>query len=592
MPNTDTQGSLLVADIGSVNTKVGWVDRVGNDYRFVAVGTSPTTLAAPYSDLMVGLRRAIEQIHGRTGRRFLTDDGQLITPERTSGQGVDGFAAVTSAAAPLRVAIVGLSRDVSVTSAERAVQGTYATVVATLALDETGGRWLRASTPRKSDTGTSEPALQDPAVIAAEALAQARAQVIVLVGGIDGGSSAALYDLANLIASITAPLDENSRPIVIFAGNRDARAQIAERIGQIAQLHVVDNVHPTLDRRETGALQHELEALYVDRKIGRLAGAGGLLNWTKSPIQPSARAFQNVIRFLSRRYGLAVLGADIGGTATSLVAAQGDSFRRIVRADLGIGASFDSVVNLAGPDAVLRWLPFEMNAEDLAEVQLAYALSPGAIPETRRESRIQQAVAREALGLAARHSGLDANKVDLLLLTGALTSYRSDYGAVTLLALDALQPHGVLTLAADALGLAPALGALALLNPDAAASVIERDGFVTLGTVIAPSTPNRAAQLDLRVQIQPAGSGAMNVEVAHGSLEVVPLASGQKATLEVRAAPGVDLGAAGHRGLFKADVEGGAVGLVIDARGRPVVLPSDPEKRRDKNQKWLWDVGS
>ena len=38
----------------------------------------------------------------------------------------------------------------------------------------------------------------------------------------------------------------------------------------------------------------------------------------------------------------------------------------------------------------------------------------------------------------------------------------------------------------------------------------------------------------------------------------------------------------------------GALGLVIDARGRPLVrsLPSDPEARRDRIQQWLWDMGA
>jgi hypothetical protein len=72
---------------------------------------------------------------------------------------------------------------------------------------------------------------------------------------------------------------------------------------------------------------------------------------------------------------------------------------------------------------------------------------------------------------------------------------------------------------------------------------------------------------------------------------VVPLAPGQKAALQIKISPGVDLGP-DRRGTFKADVEGGAIGLIIDARGRPVSLPTSADKRREKIQKWLWDVGS
>jgi hypothetical protein len=38
-------------------------------------------------------------------------------------------------------------------------------------------------------------------------------------------------------------------------------------------------------------------------------------------------------------------------------------------------------------------------------------------------------------------------------------------------------------------------------------------------------------------------------------------------------------------------VTGGVMGVVIDARGRPMVLPNDPGRRRELLKKWLWTVG-
>ena len=100
MPDSQRLESLLVADIGSGMTKVGLVDRVGSDFRFVSSGLSASTAEPPTSDVLVGLRRALEFVQARTGRRFLSDDGQLITPDRGAGQGVDAFVATTSAPSP------------------------------------------------------------------------------------------------------------------------------------------------------------------------------------------------------------------------------------------------------------------------------------------------------------------------------------------------------------------------------------------------------------------------------------------------------------------------------------------------------------
>jgi len=39
-------------------------------------------------------------------------------------------------------------------------------------------------------------------------------------------------------------------------------------------------------------------------------------------------------------------------------------------------------------------------------------------------------------------------------------------------------------------------------------------------------------------------------------------------------------------------VAGGVLGIVIDARGRPLELSRDPGRRRELNQKWLYDIGA
>lgn len=587
MPDSPKLESVLVADIGSLNTKVGLIDRVRNAYRFVGAGVSVTTEEPPISDVLVGVQRAIEQIEAGTNRRLLIDDGQLMLPEHENGDGVDAFIAITSAPPPLRVAIVGLSSEVSVASAARAIYGTYATVVVTLALDQMGGRWLQSNAQRGD--GAGKPA-QDPAVMAAEALARADPDVIVLVGGIDGGATTALYEITNLVAAIAASREESTRLQVIFAGNRDAQAGIVSRLEQVAALSIVDNVHPALDRENPGDLQRELEELYEEQKIARLPGLTRLESWTPVPALPTAKGFELAIRFLARRYAMRVLGVDIGGASTTIVTAHGESFSRAVRADLGLGHTLENVLNKAGVDRLTGWLPSKLDMDDPWAGWLNQAIHPGTIPATRPYAHLKYAAAREAIALTAREGGIDTSAVDLVVLTGGLLSRNSNLGALALVALDGLQPRGVFTLAIDSFGFVPAFGALAALSAEAAASVIEQDGLIKLGTIIAPISGNSEGALDLRIKVK-MDSSTMNIDVNHGSLELVPLLGGPKASLEVYPAPKVDIGRKG-RGVFKGEIEGGALGLVIDARGRPIDLPKDIKKRRAKIQEWLWDMGS
>jgi len=85
--------------------------------------------------------------------------------------------------------------------------------------------------------------------------------------------------------------------------------------------------------------------------------------------------------------------------------------------------------------------------------------------------------------------------------------------------------------------------------------------------------------------------GDLGVQVAFGSLEVLPLSLGQMAEIELLPHGNVDVGR-GRGQRNKIQVPGGLVGLIIDARGRPLVPPSDPAKRRERVQRWLWDVGA
>lgn len=582
--------SLLVADIGSVNTKVGLIDVVNGTPRFISVGNAATTAYTPEADVLVGVRDAIRQIQARTERQLLTNDQQLIMPERSCAQGVDAFVAITSAPPPLRLALVGLSRELSITSAMRAVNGAHASVVATLALDETGGRWVPVTVPPTPDAEDQTPTtvLQDPIVLAAETLARADVDAIVLVGGVERGATTALYDLANMLAVIIAARDESARPVVIFAGNSAARAEIAQRLGQIALVRSVDNVRPTMEQEHLAPLQRELESLYDEKKVKWLPGLTGLMDWTTAPILPSTQAFQNVVRYLARRYNMSVLGVDLGGGATTLVSARGDAAQSILRADIGLGHHLTNLVTHTAPERWWSWLPLELSVEQAHAHWLTQAAHPRALPLTRVETFLMHAAARGALATAAQD--LVSDEFDLIVLSGGAFTANSNLGALALLALDALQPSGVFSIAVDPFGLVPALGGLATVHPEAAASVLERDGLVTLGTVIAPLSKNREGQLDARVQIKPAESGAINLEVQHGSLELIPLLLGQKALLEVRPANGVTLPRT-KRGVFKAHIEGGALGLIIDARGRPIVLPSEADKRRTKIQQWYWDVG-
>ncbi len=156
-----------------------------------------------------------------------------------------------------------------------------------------------------------------------------------------------------------------------------------------------------------------------------------------------------------------------------------------------------------------------------------------------------------------------------ILASGSVLGRAARPGQAALMLLDAIEPIGVTTQSLDV------------------------GGLLTLGTVVTPVGHARLGETVLSVRIKYQNGGDLEVEVAAGSLEVLPLPPSQKAVLDLRPRRNIDVGRGGPgRGGAAVEVQGGLVGLVIDARGRPLALPSDAEKRRERVQQWLWDMGA
>jgi uncharacterized protein (TIGR01319 family) len=579
--------SILVADCGSTRTRVSLVDLAGSEFRLVAGAETSSTVEVPWSRISIAIRQAVRQIEELTGRALLSEEEQLIIPEGVDGRGVDGFVATVNAAVPLRAAVVGLIRSLSVESLLKAADSSYVLIENVLAVDDL---------PRRAGRGGSMISLPNDFLLDLP-------DAILIGGGIDGGAVTPVLEMARDIAAALSTQMGMGRVHVLFAGNKDARARIAQVLGECSELHVVDNVRPTLEIEDLGATEQEIDRLYREYKMARAPGFGEIRSWSSAPVLPTAEGFGLVLRYLALQYQLDVLGVDVGGSTTNIAGVIGGQYGSTVNSELGVSYSIGSVLEQAGIDRVLRWLPFEMKVEDVHNRVLNKALRPMTVPETREDLLLEHAVAREAISLTlqrANRGWLDRAsspypgllpQVDLIVGRGGVLSEAPQHPQAALILLDALQPIGVCTLALDKASLLPQLGALAAVQPIAAAQVVARDGFVNLGTAISLVGTGREGALALKVKMKYEDGQSIEVEVPYGALEVIPLPLEKKATVELRPSPRFDVGL-GKRGKgATTEVEGGSVGLIVDARGRPLSLPENEKRRREKIQEWMWEAG-
>ncbi len=576
--------SILAIDCGSTLTQAALFDRVEGEHRFVARGVATSTVEPPWTDMTAGVRHALSELSDVTGRVFFSRQGALLSPERPEG-GVDVMVATTSASAPLRVVLAGVSDDVSLSSARRALSATYSVVEGTISLDQ------RSATAPYSDAEAQVRLLHD-----------VKPDAILMVGGIDGGSVGPVLKVARAIALACSTLRNVPPPQVIYAGNVQVRSQVAAIIGGVAELRAVDNVRPTLQTENLTPLQAEVEGLFHTRKLERLPGFGTLAEWTPAQVLTTARAFANTVRYLAQLDKINVLGVDLGGTTATLASVLDGHFDLLTRSDLGLSYHAASVLDAVPLESIARWIPMDMELADVRNALLNKSFHYRTMPQTLQDLFLEQAVAREVLRMAvtnmterwpASQAGPDLlPKFHLVLASGGLLAHVPHLGQAVLVLLDALQPVGVCELGLDRTKIAPAVGAMAMANPLAAAQVMERDVILNLGTVVAPMGTARDGDIALNVKVQHDDGRSLQVEVPYGSLEVLPLPKGETASLELRPTRPFDVGLGTRGKAAQTRVRGGAVGVIVDARGRPLMLADDLAEQQNRTQRWLRDMGA
>ena len=84
-------------DCGSTTTKAILIEKVGDEYRQTWRGEAPTTVEAPFEDVTRGVINAATEVQELSGRKLVTEDGRILTPEKSSEEGVDLYISTSSA---------------------------------------------------------------------------------------------------------------------------------------------------------------------------------------------------------------------------------------------------------------------------------------------------------------------------------------------------------------------------------------------------------------------------------------------------------------------------------------------------------------
>jgi hypothetical protein len=575
--------SLLTIDVGTVTTRATLFDVVEGHYRFIAAGQAPSSATAPFKDISEGVRQAVENLQAITGRKFIGDDHRLIMPAQ-EGTGVDSFAATLSAGPALKTALVGLLSDVSVESVQRLARTTYARVVETIGLND----------PRKPDAQIDN-------------LLRLRPDLILIAGGTDEGATRSVERLIETVGLACYLMPADKRPALLFAGNANMTDKVKSSLEKlVSSLTISPNLRPSLEVEDLQPAQHALAEVYTQIRRSQMGGVDELNTWAGGTLIPTAYAESRIIRFLSQVYDSSkgILGVDLGASAVTVAAAFGSDLTMGVYPQLGLGEGLSNLLRYISLEDILKWIPIELPPDMVRDYLFQKSIYPASLPATVEDMAIEQALARQNLYVALNSAAKDFPArvrrpapglmpyFEPILAAGSVLTRAPTLGQSLLILLDGIQPIGITTLILDQNNLLPALGAAANRNAILPIQVLESGAFLGLATVVAPYANARLGTPILRLRLVNQNGNETSLEVKQGTLEVLPLPAGEAGRLFIHPLHHAEMGfGPGRTREEGVPVTGTVMGIVVDARGRPLIFSGDAARRREILKKWLWTVG-
>ena len=589
--------SILATDCGSTTTKAVLIEHVSGEYRLTYRGEAPTTVEAPFEDVTRGVLNAVMEVEELSGRKIIEND-KIISPANDIS-GVDIYISTSSAGGGLQMMVAGVVKSMSGESAERAALGAGSIVMDIIASND--GRLPHEKIKR---------------------IRELRPDMILLSGGIDGGTISHVVELAEILAAANPQprLGQDYKLPVIYAGNNKAQEDIRETLGEMVDLDIVDNIRPVLERENLEPSRDKIHDLFMEHVMQQAPGYKKLMSWTDAPIMPTPGAVGSLIEMIAEKEDITVVGVDIGGATTDIFSVFQGKFNRTVSANLGMSYSICNVLAESGLDNVLRWVPFDIDRKELTNRIGNKMIRPTTVPQSLEELFIEQSIAREALRLSFKQhkefavglKGIQKERtisdafdqttsgqslvnmmdLDLLVGSGGVLSHAPRRQQSAKMLIDSFMPEGITQLAVDSIFMMPQLGVLAHVDKKefgeearkAALEVFHKDCLIRLGTCITPVGRSKAGDVVMTAELEMPDGEKIEQQLVKDQIIKIN-APYEPISALLRPAKNMDIGA-GAGEEVKTDIYGGTVGIIFDCRDRPINIPSDPEKRLESLRSW------
>lgn len=402
----------VCVDFGSTFTKVVAVDDRG---RLAASGSSRTTIEG---DVMEGFDAALNDA-------AVSIDDRAVT------------LACSSAGGGLRIAVVGYERPITAEAGYRV--GLSA-----------GGKVCHVTSGELTPDDVT-------------GLVAAEPDVVLLVGGTDGGNAEVLVHNARALAR-----EALSTPVVV-AGNAAARKRVVRilRRGQITT-SAADNVLPTIGVLDPLSAREAIREVFIAHVIGgkHLSTRVDLSKWVQAATPDAVLSGVELLADGTQEHpGIGdVVVVDVGGATTDVYSVTSPDLdappaereavatmwrSRTVEGDLGVRWNAPGIVEAARREGFLAAADDHLSTA--AEVRRA---DPGYLPTSPKDRSIDRELARLAAAVAlrrharphtvgaVRYPGKDLSRVSLVVGSGGVLRHSPTKVSTALVKAAVVDPAG------------------------------------------------------------------------------------------------------------------------------------------------------
>lgn len=367
----------VLIDFGSTYTKVTCVDKAAR--RVVMTDKYPSTV---HTDARICLHQCLDSVGRRIGGDALSSAVKLSSSSTAGG---------------LRMAVIGLTQNLSVTAGRNAAYGAGAKIV-------------------KYCYGQLDAA-------AASELAASNAEIVLLCGGYEKGNRSQVLHNAEALAASRLAVP------VIYAGNSSVAGE-ARTILQVAgkECFLVRNIIPAVGELDTAGTEELIRHIFMNR-ITNMMGLSKVQEEIGEVLMPTPAAVLAAGTLLSTgtrsQPGLGpMMLVDVGGATTDvysfcdnrsyrgakLIGVAEPYAKRTVEGDMGMRESSVCIQQEIGNDRLAAGAG--VSPEAMANGIARRITETGWLADTDEEARIDEELARCAVAVSVRrHAGHIENVV-------------------------------------------------------------------------------------------------------------------------------------------------------------------------------------